>query len=233
MSEIQYLDWDSNFFGYKVGKLTVKENDEAPNDEILKSTYALVYIFSENKLSDKFLELTQAKLVDSKIEFIKKADSRLKEQDQTFSIKKVNTISDELLHLVYESGLYSRFKLDENFVSKEFERLYKAWIEKSLSENNSEVLAAYNNNTMAGFISLGMKNGIADIGLIAVDESARGLNIGSGLLVEANAFALKNNSEFLTVVTQENNAVAMRFYEKNGFKIYKKNYIYHLWKKTQ
>lgn len=232
MIQIQSLDWDSNFFGYKVGKINLIDINF---DEILKidtQDYKLIYLFSAKEIPDEILDKISGKLVDIKVELIKKTSKEIANNPINFQVKKINVLTDELIKLVFESGIYSRYRLDQNFINNEFERMYRAWIQKSLTDSNSEVIGVFDHNELIGFISLSLKNGIADIGLIAVDEKARGLKIGSKLLDESNIFALKNKSEFITVVTQANNIQAMRLYERNGFEIKHKNYIYHIWKKT-
>ena len=233
MNKIQYLEWDSKFFGYKIGKIIFDENINDTQLKFDQEDYQLIYLFSKEKLNNEFQKKINANLVDIKIEFIKKAVVVNSEFANHLEIKKINHITDDLLQLVYESGVYSRFKLDQNFKNNEFEKLYEAWINKALNDLNSMVVGAFIDSKIVGFISLGIKQGIADIGLIAVDEHARGKHLGTILLGEANNFAIKNDSEYLTVVTQENNIQAMKFYERNGFSVDKKNYIYHLWKQVQ
>ncbi len=239
MHQIQLLDWDTNFFGYKVGKLYLPKDREIDPNLLSPSDFDLVYIFTEQLIDDERIKLMNARLCDIKIEFIKNIEATLNVlplsetiSNEVIEIKPIKKLTDNLLHLVLESGVYSRFKLDKNFINNEFERLYKAWIEKALIDKDAKVLGAYMNDNLVGFVSLSLKAGVADIGLIAVHEKARGKRIGKRLLQAAYAYAQQHQSEALTVVTQENNNQAMQFYQNNGFKINHKNYIYHLWKKT-
>jgi dTDP-4-amino-4,6-dideoxy-D-galactose acyltransferase len=237
MHQIQPLDWDTNFFGYKIGKLHLPQ-ETIINTELLNSTdFDLVYIFAEQIIDEEHLKLVNANLYDIKIEFIQNIKTSLEMLPQTetignheVEIKQITELSDNLLYLVLESGVYSRFKLDKNFKNKEFERLYRAWIEKTFIDKDGEVIGAYVNNDLIGFVSLSLKEGVAGIGLIAVHEKARGKHIGKTLLQASYNYAQKHQSMALTVVTQQYNNLAMQFYKNNGFEFYKKNYIYHLWK---
>lgn len=65
------------------------------------------------------------------------------------------------------------------------------------------------------------------IGLIAVHDKHWGKGIGSSLL-NSISFVYPNNK--IIVSTQEQNKGAIALYEKNGFQIDTKKYIYHLWK---
>jgi dTDP-4-amino-4,6-dideoxy-D-galactose acyltransferase len=233
MYQIQILDWDTNFFGYKIGKLVLTKNAEIEAAFFKTEDYNLIYIFSEHTLSDSNLKQIGAQLQDTKIEFIKKIslDKDYSISHNEVEIKPLSKLTDSLFHLVLESGLYSRFKGDKHFVNHEFERLYKAWIEKTLNDEQGKVIGAFVKDELIGFVSLSIKSGIADIGLIAVDEKARGKHIGKMLLYAAYNYAKMHKSIAITVVTQEKNIDAMHFYQNNGFEIDKKNYIYHLWKK--
>lgn len=233
MYTIQPLDWDTHFFGYKVGKISLSAEEISTLQKIEIADYKLIYLFAAHSIEEYLLKQWGAQLQDIKIEFVRTVDlsdyqSYLPED---MTIKPIHTFSEELFHLVLESGVHSRFKLDKNFVNNEFERLYKTWIEKALNDKDAKVMGAYLRNELMGFVCLTLKSGVADIGLIAVHEKARGNHIGKKLLEAAYNYTIQNNSKSLTVVTQEFNLQAMHFYLKNGFKIDKKNYIYHIWKK--
>ena len=234
MPEIQVLDWDTNFFGYKVGKISLINNEIVDFIDFQKNDFELIYLFSEFNIDENLLKKTQAKLQDIKIELTKDLDlkNNYLEQNGNVQLKEITKFSEELYHLVLESGAHSRFKLDKHFVNNEFDLLYKAWIQNSLNDTNAKVIGAYINNELLGFVSLSLKSGIADIGLIAVHEKARGNHIGKKLLESAFMYAIQNQSNSITVVTQEFNKQAMLFYMNNGFVINKKTFIYHLWKKS-
>lgn len=56
------------------------------------------------------------------------------------------------------------------------------------------------------------------ISLLAVDEALRGKKIGSQLLIEVEAYAKREACRYLTVNTQDFQAVS--FYQKHGFTIF-------------
>jgi dTDP-4-amino-4,6-dideoxy-D-galactose acyltransferase len=235
MYHIQLLDWDTDFFGYNVGKVSLPKGETLEFDKIAQNDFDLIYLYTEQSVQDHLLKQWGAQLQDIKIEFIKDVNPAFNYSNEVGNLvlKPINNFSEELFHLVLESGVYSRFKQDQNFKNKEFQRLYKAWIDKALSDIEGKVIGAFINNELLGFVSLSLKLGVADIGLIAVHEKARGKHFGKRLLESAYEFAANNQSKAITVVTQEFNIQAMQFYQHNGFSINKKNYIYHLWKNKQ
>jgi dTDP-4-amino-4,6-dideoxy-D-galactose acyltransferase len=237
MYDIQLLDWDTNFFGYRVGKLNLSKTGliNLNLSRIETNSFDLIYLFVEQSIDEDLLSLWRSKLQYIKIELVKDvntSDSNLSETGNVI-IKPISVFTDELFHLVLESGVFSRFKQDKNFVNNEFERLYRAWIDKAINDRNAKVVGAFINDELIGFVSLSLKSGVADIGLIAVHQKARGKYVGKKLLESAYQYATLHHSKTITVVTQENNIQALQFYLRNGFKIENKNYIFHLWKKIQ
>ena len=110
MHQIQPLDWDTNFFGYKIGKLYLPK-EAIINTELLNSTdFDLLYIFAEQIIDEEHLKLVNANLYDIKIEFIKNINTSTETLTQSetmgqqaIQIKPINKLSDNLLHLVLES----------------------------------------------------------------------------------------------------------------------------------
>lgn len=95
-----------------------------------------------------------------------------------------------------------------------------------------EVLVAKNKeDKQVGFVTLAVKEGIGDIGLLAVNENFRGQGIGSILLKYAENYFSKEHARGAKVVTQLDNVPACRLYEKMGYTIIKKESIFHCYLK--
>jgi dTDP-4-amino-4,6-dideoxy-D-galactose acyltransferase len=230
--ELLPATWDTVFFGYPVGKVNLSAAESIDPNLFINNPYKLIYFFSSVELHTEQIHQLPLKLVDCKVELLRNVDdsgNHVALEDSP--IKLIKELTPELFNLVLQSGHYSRFKLDSQFKDNEFERLYLEWINKTLQNPNEQVLVYEEAKHLMGFITLGIKINKADIGLIAVDEQYRGKSIGKKLLKMANQFELINGKNEITVVTQLENKEAMRFYEQNGFYVYKKSYIYHLWKK--
>jgi dTDP-4-amino-4,6-dideoxy-D-galactose acyltransferase len=228
--EIAHLQWDSDFFGFPVGKIIFKkEEDILLRNALLSNQYKLVYVFSDTKLDKELLNIWPLNLVDCKVQFIKKTDSLMDGLRNNGRIRPLYELTPDLLALALQSGHFSRFKLDNRFINNEFERLYEAWIVQSLSSENETVFGYSEDGQIIGFISLGIRKKMVYIFLIAVDENYQGKHIGKQLLAMADSFAKEHNLNEITVATQEQNKGAMQFYRRNEFSIFHKTYIYHLW----
>lgn len=229
---IEYLSWDSDNFGIKVGNLVFldKVNEYSLHEaihEAMKMDYDLLYVkgvsIPSSLLSDKI------KLVDEKVIYTQKTDLT----HQSYFDNNVDSIlqqplSKELLELAYESGKYSRYKIDERLPESVYLNLYRLWIERSLKgEIATDVLAYKSDGIIKGFITYLKKESLVEIGLISTSPDMVRIGIGSKLI----KCCLSNFPEgtMFSVATQKRNEVACRFYEKNGFSISSIEKIYHLW----
>lgn len=219
---ISKVDWDSEQFGLKIGRLQLSPDMafDIPAFKAEAREYQLVYVFS-----DKQLDLDNAfYLADSKVVFSKSLDSESDiEGIFVFDAKKDNY--DKLLQLAYLSGVHSRFKTDPGFVNNEFEHLYKIWLDKSLrGEIADYVLLIKDGEEIAGFVTLKIQSpDKAIIGLIAVDESFRGRRIASRLIEACETLAIRDGVKKLEVPTQFQNKPAMALYKKINSKSLKFN----------
>ena len=136
-------------------------------------------------------------------------------------------LNDRLLSLAILSGHHSRFKKDTR-LSSNFIRLYTLWVENSLKGLIADmVLVHMIDFDIKGFLTLQDESNYVQIGLIAVDPKYWGKGIGSSLL---NSIAYMYPNKEILVSTQKENKGAAALYEKNGFYINTKKFIYHLWK---
>ena len=228
--EITELKWDTDFFAYKVGKILFDKNDLDEN-LLLSNDFKLIYLFSSEPLSEDLVKKHNFFLSDEKIDLIKNVSNLTFNNFENENLVELTKLDDNLLDLTFQSGHFSRFKIDSNFKNNEFERLYTAWIEQSIAHKNADKVIGFSiNNKVVGFISFVLKNNMFDIGLIAVNEQHRSLKIGKQLLEYVFNYSVSKNVNFVTVTTQNNNQGALKFYLQNGFSIHKTTYIYHLWK---
>lgn len=228
--EIIQLKWDTDFFGYKVGKLLLNDNNLDEN-LLINNDFKLIYLFSNDPLSEDLVKKHNLFLSDEKIDLITNVSNLTDNKFENENLVELNILDDNLLDLTFQSGHFSRFKIDSNFKNNEFETLYTAWIEQSISHENADKVIGFSiNNKVVGFITFVLKNNMFDIGLIAVNEQHRSLKIGKQLLAFVFNYSLSKKVDFVTVTTQNKNQGALNFYLKNGFLINKTTYIYHLWK---
>lgn len=232
----QVLAWDTDFLGFSVGRVTLDGLAEPAAATLLADSrqvgLELLYCFvrPDDEASAAALRQLGARLMDRKVTYAMPLRPEMAaEADPT--IQPTTTWSEALRSMALQSGEYSRFRLDEQFRPEVFVQLYETWLRNSLSGQLARAVLVHRapDGTENGLLTLGEKNGRADIGLLAVDRAARGGRIGKRLVQQAQRLALDWGYAELQVVTQQDNESACRFYESCGFRPDQVEHIYHLW----
>lgn len=231
------LEWDSNFFGFKVAQIISNSEDysacERTLNELKKCGVQLVYWQVErgssvaSELSSKY----NGKLVDLKTTFsythtgqtIYCGNENVHNYNVTFA-------EDDILNLAVQCGSFSRFFVDERIAKEKATELYRIWIKKSVSHEIADNVIVYKkNNQIVGLITLQIKDGRGNIGLVGVDENYRGLGIATELMKASLVYFATKQVLQVDVVTQGLNLPACKLYEKAGFNISLQKDFYHFW----
>lgn len=229
--KVRKLDWDSEFFGMRIGRAEVSTEEDAValagKRDILKDDYDLVYIFEDHGLG--FCS-PQAKLVDEKVVYTLRDASQAEFNNDIKIWDARQGVTEDLLHLALVSGKYSRFKLDKAFPKGSYERLYTRWIEQSVNRTiATEVFCYMIDNAPKGLITLERKDGVGTIGLVAIHEEWQNRGVGSLMMRHVIKCAQQSGCEQFSVATQFNNLPACKLYEKNGFIIDSVTDVWHWW----
>lgn len=237
MLQYQILDWDTDFFGMTVARITAPAlNEQDLSDTIfeLKAQGAsLVYWSSIREVNEDVIKIFGGELADKKTTFVTDLRSLNPEDlDYTSIVESYNQSMsfNEIKGLAIQSGEYSRFAVDRNIPKDKFAALYSIWINLSVKKMIAEeVLVIREEERAVGMVTLGQKNGLGDIGLIGVDRNYRGRGYGKKLVRAAQRWFVANGYEFGQVVTQGMNQPACNLYKTCGYSINKVEYLYHFW----
>jgi dTDP-4-amino-4,6-dideoxy-D-galactose acyltransferase len=231
---IKYLEWDSNFLDFKVGSISQLniETLELELENAKSEKYKLIYIFAAADcfVPTDFLQKYNGKLVDRKVLYVHElSDQAIANYDQT-NLYISPEVSDDLLQLAYESGKYSRFKLDKNLTNKVFTDMYKLWIENSVKGQIADrIYAVEQDNKITAMVTLKTESEALRIGLIATASESQGKGYGKQLINRTKQTAIELGLKHIEVSTQYDNKQACRFYEACGFQIKSITNIYHFW----
>lgn len=231
---IEELKWDSQFFGLKVGVSRFANDSEWSHPELSK--WDLVYFFVDprDQKANRILE-EKALLADIKVTYSIKINHSAAaiHLPDTLSIYNSSPLDDVVIGIGKQSGSYSRFNVDPDIPHQKFEELYSIWMKKSISREIADEVFVFRNKNkiIGGVITIGIKNGRGEIGILAVDESFRGQHVGTLLIQQSKKYCYEKKIPELQVVTQQKNLQACRFYEKCGFKAEDIINVYHYWKK--
>jgi GNAT superfamily N-acetyltransferase len=225
---IKHLHWDSELFNKRIGEITVDTLDGFTAD--LKD-FDLIYV--KSKISSKIQlsgfenTLTQIKVIFSKSNFCKVE----KTNKNVLSLSDYKVNSKLLYDLAYESGKFSRFKLDKNFTQDQFRALYQKWIENSINKGFANDFLVYvEKDEIKGFISYTIDDNRAKIGLVAVHPKHQAKGLGTLLLQSVEGEIARKGIEILEIPTQLQNKKACSFYSKLGYKPTEKITIKHFWR---
>jgi dTDP-4-amino-4,6-dideoxy-D-galactose acyltransferase len=230
---VQALAWDTVFFGFGICRIESSgpAGLVAAVDEARQRGMKLAYWFTgpSDSAATESAKAVNAKLVDRKVTYkIDVANVAPTALDPRH--EQAMEVTPQLRSLAIQSGHYSRYKVDSGFPPGAFEKMYNIWLERSVSGAIAkEVLVFKDDGQELGFVTLGIKNGRANIGLIAVDSASRSKGIGAHLVNAAFSKAKEWGVEQIDVVTQVDNTGACRFYERCGFAPEKVEHIYHIW----
>lgn len=224
---IQFLPFDSKLFKYSVGSV-IWESAFTENQLIDSAKeFQLVYIFSDVPIS--FLN-DEIIYVDTKITFEKELKPITipeniifpsSQNKSAFSSKDLESIR----FLALESGLFSRFKVDQRLSNNEFECLYTLWIDQAIS--SGEFLSGKN---LEGIITFSQNAEVGKIGLVAVNNNYRQKGWGKKLVQAVEFLLYRNGAKILQIPTQESNVPAKSLYEKLGYQVVEKRFVYHYWR---
>ena len=231
MTYTRRLKWDSDFFGYEIGRADIVNVNQFDVEKFKSesSKYKLVYVFSKEKIS-----LEPFALVDEKVVFRKDNIDLLVPQpsgNRIVSFDRGRHDEQQMIDLALESGKYSRFNVDPNFQKNEYSRLYTEWILNSINGKLAfDVIVALANQQILGFTTIAkIDDDLADIGLVAVHPDARGRGVGTELIYAAIERARLANFKSIQVVTQSENIPACSLYRKAEFTVNDITHIYHYW----
>ncbi len=232
----EFLEWDSQFFGFRIGRVRQKQLRR-------ESAAAALAWASKNRMDCLYLltpdteEETQAaavangfRQVDVRLTF-----ARAPESDAT-GIGAVRPFrqgdEDALRAIARTSHTDSRFYYDTRFPRERCDALYDTWIRRSCDGWAQTVLVAESAGRAAGYLSCHLSEGAGSIGLVAVEERCRGLGLGRQLVRAALKYFHAEGMKRVTVVTQGRNQASQRLYRSCGFQLETSEVWYHWWKIT-
>lgn len=228
--EIRVLQWDSDFFGIRIGRVDVQSKEDVNALSIqypeLRNKYDLLYVFVSYSVE---FSMPGASLVDEKVLYSKDCENR--ENYQDVMLYKHIAPNKSLYKLALISGEYSRFKLDQRLPLGSYEHLYRKWIENACPQKgtNKQIFVYQPDGITQGMITIDYDVNHAHIGLVAVDPEFQYKGFGTKIMATLETYLYSKGISIIDVATQKANVKACRWYEKNGFEVKSITPIYHWW----
>jgi dTDP-4-amino-4,6-dideoxy-D-galactose acyltransferase len=230
------LDWDSDFWGFPVGKLegSLLRESEAENvwDWCLTNEIRCLYFSADGSDAETLQRAYKAgfQFVDVRVDLERDAPAETAAGRAEFPVRRVVETDLEAVRAIARTAHHdTRFFKDLNFDRAKCAMLYEKWIERDFEFG--QVLGFFPDNgaVTGGYVTLAKEGESARIGLIAVAESLRGRGGGSILLDAAMTAAAELGAKKIRVVTQGTNVAALKLYEKAGFRVCDVKIWFHRW----
>lgn len=235
----QFLDWDSEFFGYRIaryrGSRCLSGDVAAIRAECAADSIDCVYVLADVADTESIcaLQENRAYMADARVTFAADMGVEIRFDAAPRHIVRPAIDSDipALASIAAVGHRDTRFYADRHFATERCDRLYRVWIEKSCQGRADAVLVAEDGaHQPIGYVTCHGKGAASGhIGLIAVKEEARGSGAGFALLQAALDWFVSNGVASLTVATQLRNVRALRFYGRAGLTISSVELWFHLW----
>jgi dTDP-4-amino-4,6-dideoxy-D-galactose acyltransferase len=237
MALIEFLEWDSTFFERKIGRVSVRsENEFAPFQFIneAKNSFDLVYVFSfQEMLSHKTITLANLALVDIMLT-MRMTFNKSKYLAGAFDFR--NTLSGVELAACYgiaeQTAIVSRFYKEPLIGPEKTKALYRKWIDNALNKTHSDGIFVLKKNGIIEGIhiirtDIPKKEGCCT--LIGVGKDMRNIGIGKRLWESAYSYWSKYfDIDRVVVPFSMQNLGSLNFHLKMGFdRITEVKYIYH------
>jgi ribosomal protein S18 acetylase RimI-like enzyme len=224
---IKHLDWDSTFFRKNIGLLELSNDGNFPENQ---NDFDLIYVVSDQDIAIEIIDYKQS-YSENKIIFSKKIVQNKEFADANIFTELQDSNKKEIYDLAFESGKFSRFKLDPNFGQSGFEALYKIWVDNSLNKKIADAVIVYKEQgNILGFVTYKVCGTYATIGLIGVCLAYQGKGIGKKLIASVENELVTNGIEELRIPTQLQNEMACKFYKGLGYTIIENKSIRHFWR---
>jgi dTDP-4-amino-4,6-dideoxy-D-galactose acyltransferase len=235
----KFLEWDSDFFGLRIGRVTenqlqpeiIEQINQWAEVQRIDCLYFLAEIGDLNTIRQA--ESNEFRLVDIRVTLEKIIDQSIPipQPDSIGSIRLVGPDDLNALKAIARVSYHdTRFHTDTNFPVSRADALYEIWIEKSCKGFADAVFVMDIDNQPVGYISCHLLGeGKGNIGLVGVSQDSRGKSIGRLLIDSALNWLVGKNVTQVSVVTQGRNIKAQRLYQRRGFLTRSLQFWYHRW----
>jgi dTDP-4-amino-4,6-dideoxy-D-galactose acyltransferase len=233
---LQRLEWDTEFFGFGVGRLAGPfESIDALSDALqaaAENGTRLVYGACDHKdnASHYIALAVGGRFVDAKRTYELDLTSI---QPTRINIAEAGDDANthrQLRDLAWQAAEFSRFHLDTALPEGSWKHMYSLWMQNSITGKLADaVLVERGGDRIIGMITISHREQCGQIGLFAVDREWRGRGIGRRLLDASIQKCSAAGCKKLQVITQGNNLAACRSYEHAGFQLIDEQDIFHLW----
>ena len=239
MSErCRVLEWDTEFFGFRIARLDGERLARAEVPEIERwcdenDVQCLYFLATAHDAETiRAAEAMGGHLVDVRVTFSRIAEEpRIRQPDGVVARSAQAEDLHSLLPIAEGSYEDSRFFFDDDFPDQKCRELYRKWLWNSFEGHADEVRVATADGRPVGYVTCHLREAgtTGEIGLVGVDETVRGRGVGRLVVDDAVAWFSRQSVQSIIVATQARNVGAQRLYQACGFRTVSVALWYHRW----
>lgn len=234
----QYIDWDSEFFGVRIGRVLPRNMDARNVSQALawaqEQRIDCLYFLCDaaNVPCMTLVENAGFRLTDIRVTMEAKTQVGTVSQANAANVRRATPTDIGALRAIARvSHRDTRFYADPHFQRDKCDRLYEMWIEKSCGDWADAVLVVAPHDEPLGYVSCHLLSQTeAKIGLVAIAASTQSRGLGSVLLGHAMNWCSAQGRHTVSVVTQGRNVGAQRLYQRLGFLTQSLECWFHYWR---
>jgi len=231
------LEWDSNFWGFPVGRLDGSLLREGVERRVLDwcrgKKIRCLYFAADGSDAETLQRAHRAgyQFVDVRVDLECYEPTEIAVPSPNSSVCPVEKADMLTLKAIARGAHHdTRFFKDLNFDRSKCAELYEKWIERDFESGLVLGFFPKNRSEAGGYVTFSMESSdTARIGLIAVEEPQRGRGGGRMLLNSAMTLAADHGAKKTRVATQGTNVAALKLYEKAGFRVCDVKIWFHRW----
>ncbi|WP_432673080.1 GNAT family N-acetyltransferase [Flavobacterium sp. SM2513] len=238
--KIEALEWDSNFFNLRIGRLIIENQQDFDVQEfILQSTlnFDLIYVISNFKmLNAKIVDACKLNLTEIMVTMSKPFNKDLYlNEDAPYDFRNEFTENElkECYGIAEQVASVSRFNHEPLIGEKLTKSLYRKWIDNAVNASFADgIFVEKNNENIIGIhlIKTSHEEQIGRFTLTAIDQKFNRMGLGSKIWNQSyNYWAKNSNINKILSPFSFQNKESLNFHLKAGFnKVEDLKYIYHL-----
>lgn len=234
-AECRLLEWDSDFFGRRIGRVESRKMDAEAIGQVrtfaraedVECLYFLVDAGDSESI--RTAEAAGFRCADVRVTRERSLDRVSSEMPSGVESFQEDDLA-ALQAIARSSHGASRFYYDLEFPRERCDALYEKWISNACASDPESVLVVRRAGRAVGYLACDTDSStMGTIGLVAVAESERGQQIGESLVQGSLAWFVNHDCERVRVVSQARNLASARLYERLGFRTTAVEHWYHLW----
>lgn len=235
----QPLPWDSEFFGFPVARVVRPTLTEADSRDVLAWCSAhgtrLLYFLSENDVRSWAAAVHAGfRPVDIRVELGITLDAARPATEPVPSgiLLRESRPADvnDLLPIATDVHSQSRYFADPAVPRDKAHELFAVWIRRSVQHEIADVVfVAELDGRPVSYLTVGLADRVATIGLVGVGPEARGRRIGVAMVQAALAWSDARGAHEVVVATQGGNIAAQCLYQRCGFLTASTRLWFHRW----